>query len=172
MNQKDKLLLNEGLVFFAFGFALNGNTVLSLITASLAIVLAIEAHSIHALFRCKIPFLTGLVSELIIIWISHLNAVVPHVLFLSVSSLITSVLWLQSSEKVIGNMMRGMTVMMILSCILAFSLNHLYFGKENTLLLVMLIFLPSVIGYLIRECRYYILKKSHTDSRKMNPAVE
>lgn len=172
MNQKDKLLLNEGMVFFAFGFALNGNKLPALIAGLLAIVTAVESHSIHALFKQKITVLLYLISELIIIRISHLDEVVPYVVFLSLSSLITSVLWLQSSEKVIGNLMKGMTVMMLFSYVLAFTMHELFYGRMYTMILITLIFLPSCLGYMIREWRYYAHKKLHPDSRKHVPAIE
>lgn len=172
MNQKYRLLLNEGFLFFAFGAALNNHPVSACIFAFVALNCAVFFHSVRMLEKNLPRIVLCFLPELALIDFSHLGNVIPSVSFLAFVSLVCADLWMESSEKAIGQVMRGMILVMTLFLALSFSVDNLYFGTMNTVLITLLIFLPSSAGYLIREIRYRKRMRIHPVNRKSCPAVE
>lgn len=172
MNQKYRLLLNEGFLFFAFGAALNGHQLSACIFASAALLCAVFFHSVHMFERHLPKIALCFLPQLYLIDACGLNDVIPSIAFLSLVSVACADLWMQSSEKAIGSVMKGNLMLMVLFLILSLSLDNLYYGTVSTCLITMLIFLPSSAGYLIREIRYRKRVKIHPVNRKSTPAVE
>lgn len=159
MNQKDRLLLNTGFIFFGFGFAMNGHVVMALICAGISMMIAIYSHSAGVLLAQMPAIIPAYGIELFGIQISSLSEVIPFIRILSLASLISAACWMESSEKVIGRTMKGMTGIMLLFYGLSFFLKETVYGTADTCLLITLIFLPFSLGYGIRECRYILVMR-------------
>lgn len=172
MNQKYRLLLNEGFVFFAYGFAFNGYELPAFFFAAIAIALAVYFHSVRIFRMHLLRIIVLFIPELFLIYILQLNDLVTLIPLLSMSSLITADLWMGSSEKAIGQIMRGMTLTMMIFLFLSFSIKGLFYGNVNTCIITLLIFMPSSAGYLIKEIHYRKGKIIHAVSRKASPVVE
>lgn len=172
MNQKYGLLLNEGFLFFAFGAALNNHPVFACVFAFVALICAVFFHSIHMLENHLPRIILCFLPELALIDISCLGNVIPSVSFLAFVSLVCADLWMESSEKAIGQVMKGMVLVMLLFLAFSFSIENLYFGTMHTCLITLIIFLPSSAGYVIREIRYRKRMRIHPVNRKSCPAVE
>lgn len=172
MNQKYKMLVNEGFIFFAFGFALNGYHITAVIFAMIAVILSVQSHSIHVFQRHGIHIMELFTIEIVMIHLSHLDEIVPSIAAVSFASLISADLWMESSEKAIGQVMKGMTAVMIVFLIMSLVMKNLFYGTGNTCLIIGLVFMPSSLEYLHREYRYHRQTKAHQNSRKSCPAVE
>lgn len=159
MNQKDRLLLNTGFIFFGFGFAMNDHVVMALLCACIAVMIAITSHSVHVLLSHLSEIIPAYITELICIRFSIPVASIPLIRLLSLAVLISAACWMDSSEKVVGGVMKGMTGVMLLFYVLSFCLKETAYGTGNTCLLITLIFLPFSLSYGIRECRYRLAHK-------------
>lgn len=171
MHDNEKFMIIEGLIFYAFAFALQSHPLLSFMTAVTAVIMTLIIHS-DALWK-RIPhILPVFFLQLVMIQITHLESLIPYIAILSLSSLICADIWLSVCGEKLHTVMNILIVSLTVYIILMMIIDNLPFGKLYTTGITLLVYGPVVYEYFSYELvRIRHIQRKNRDRKHMT-AVE
>lgn len=167
MKKQDVFLFNECFVLSGFILCLNGHEIAGTLVGAASIVYAFMALNVHVLKNDWMQIGTISFVQLLLLEISHLNAEIPSIYFLSFASLIVAYAWNHAGFKAIHYGMKWMNAAGIFFLIAAMIMPYRTYSLLQTFLIVLFIFYPAAILYFKRQIHYFT-KLSH---RQKNIAV-
>ncbi len=171
MHDTEKFMINEGLIFYAFAFALQSHPLLSFITAISAVIMTLIIHS-QVLWDRLPHFLPVFFIQLVIIQLTHLETLIPYIAILALSSLITADIWLSVSGEKLHSVMNILIVCLMIFIIFIMITDVLPFGKLYTTGITLLVYGPVVYEYFSHELVQIRHMQRKNRDRKHMTAVE
>lgn len=147
MEQKAKYWLTLTFIFMGFSYTADGYQMAAIVFSCFAVVVAIDAHSIHTLRRhCKDILLYGTIVSLCT-FLFGLTTVMPMIWFVAFCNVACCILFEESSRRTVRHTVEWMRVVMVMLYALTVILPFSTYGQTNTILLITFAFLPMQITY-------------------------
>lgn len=171
MHDTEKFMITEGIVFYAFAFALQSHPLLSFFSASAAILMTLQFHP--DVFWKRVPHILWIfLLQLAVIQLTDMESLIPYIAVLAAASLISTDIWLYACggklHKVMNILMFGLAVYMIL--ILA--IEDLPFGKLHSTGIALLVYGPVIYEYIYHTILQERETRRKNRDRKHMTAVE
>ena len=158
MNYDSRFMMNEGLLFLAYAYALSGFYPAAILLGAAAAVTAVLFHSLKCLAKRGMEVLCLTVVQIPLLLVSRTSGLSETMGLLAFCSSVVSVLWMESSKKAILPCMRILFVSFLIFLYLAIILPEEAAGlisgspvpKECLISIVALLFLPPMAAYGMR----------------------
>lgn len=171
MHDNEKFMIIEGLIFYAFAFALQAHPLLSFFTAVSAVIITLIIHTDVLLER--IPhILPVFFLQLVIIQMTHLESMIPYIAILALAALTCADIWLSVCGEKLHTVMNILIVSLTVYLILMMTIDNLPFGKLYTAGITLLVYGPVVYEYVSYEFARISHMPRKNRGRKHITAVE
>lgn len=159
MTQTTKYWFTLGLLFLSFGYTADGYQTAAYVFSALALLAAVDAHSIHALKRHSIEILTAGCTASALTAVSGLTAEMPAVWFVVFCGAASCILYEESSIRTLRNTVFCLSAVMLILYLIVLLVPYTVYGTKDTLLLISAAFLPIPLTYL-HKAALICIKKS------------
>ena len=161
MNYDSRFMMNEGLVFLAYAYALSGYCPAAVLLGAAAVVSAVLFHSLKCLAKRGMDVLCLIAVQVPLLLVSGQSGRSETMALLAFCSAVVSVLWMESSQKAIRPCMRILAVSFVIFLYLALILPEeaaLIVAKEALpkdclIATVTRMFLPPIGAWGMRQMR-------------------
>lgn len=159
MNQKEKFMINQGLMILGFAYALSDYDMASCVFGIFAAGMAVYPHSAGTLKKGMIIIPAAALMQVILVNVMHMGEMLPSLGFLTVCNTVCVYLWMQSSYKAIDDVVRMMTAGFLICLIIILGLpagvieffaGAVYATRLQELVFTALIFMPCIISYALK----------------------
>ena len=141
-------ILNEALVFLAYGFAVQGRTIPAVLTAAAAGLLAVCTHSLKILKRNMLWILLVLIAEYCLLIFCGLGLRGPSYFSASASALISAVIWHKSSCRTVKKGIRLLDSMAVLFLLCTAAIPQSRAVIIQILLIESTLFMPFILSFI------------------------
>ena len=175
MNQKEKFMINQGLILLAFAYALSDYDLASCAFGIAAAGMAVYTHSVGTLKKGILIIPAAALLQVIMINVMKMEEMLPSLGFLTVCNTVCAYLWMQSSYKAIDDVVRMMTAGFLICLIIILGLpagvieffaGAVYATRLQELVFTAMIFMPCIISYAIKCCIDYGIPIHEPQKRK------
>ena len=158
MNYDSRFMMNEGLLFLAYAYALSGFFPAAILLGAAAVLMSVLFHSLKCLAKRGMEVLCLTVVQIPLLLVSRTSGLSETMGLLAFCSSVVSVLWMESSKKAILPCMRILSIFFVVFLYLAIVLPKEAVGwiagtaltKECLIAVVALLFLPPIGAYMMR----------------------
>ena len=181
MNYDSRFMMNEGLLFLAYAYALSGFIPAAILLGTASAVTAVLSHSLKCLAKRGMEVLCLTLAALPLLSVSPDSGLAGAMGLLAFCSSVVSVLWMESSEKAIRPGMRILfaffMIFLYLTVLVPGEMVWFLAGRTMTseflTSMVILMFVSPFGAYalrLARKRRKRVYNKSHSDHGIQNTA--
>ena len=164
MNYDSRFMMNEGILFLAYAYALSGFYPAAILLGAAASITAVLFHSLKCLAKRGMEVLVLTAVQIPLLLVSHRSGLSETMGLLAFCSSLVSVLWMESSKKAILPCLRILSVSFMIFLYLAIVLpkeavlliSGFPLPKEGLISFVVLLFLPPLAA-----CGMRLARKKH-----------
>lgn len=171
MHDNEKFMIIEGLIFYAFAFALQAHPLLSFFTAVTAVIMTLIIHT-NVLWERLPHILPVFFLQLVIIQMTRLESMIPYIAILALAALMCADIWLSVCGEKLHTVMNILIVSLTVYIILIITIGNLPFGKLYTTGITLLVYGPVVYEYISYELVRIRHMQRKNRGRKHMTAVE